>query len=241
MLFISSWINIHLFVHFSFFFRRRSSRLFDPGDNWFPAFSPPGCVPDGCVYTRSAAYEFRIMMDGRAKSKEHETAFAATPHVSIHLLLMQQPQRRGSGTLRWRPSEPWVIYHVSSQSSSPDMHNSILTFFICFYLLFFISTHIAFHFSIISFPFFLLCLFPFLPFHFFFVSRLLRHFSICLPVCSWVLINHVPSAVPILNLHICSNTSTGVHNQERGHLWGNINELLCRDSNVSIKCLVLTL
>lgn len=208
MLFISSWINIHLFVHFSFFLRRRSSRLFDPGDNWFPAFSPPGCVPDGCVYTRSAAYEFRIMMDGRAKSKEHETAFAATPHVSIHLLLMQQPQRRGSGTLRWRPNEPWVIYHVSSQSSSPDIHNSILTFFL---------------FAFISCSLFLpllLSIFPLLHSHFsffvFFPSCLSTFF--CLPSLKAFL--HLPSCLFLSPHQSCSKCCP---NFKFAHMFKHVN------------------
>lgn len=88
-------------------------------DNWSPAFSLPECVPDGCVYMHSAAYEFWIMMDGRVKSKEHESVYARTRYISIHLLLMQQPHHWGSGTLCWHPNESWVIYHVESQSSSP--------------------------------------------------------------------------------------------------------------------------
>lgn len=39
-------------------------------------------------------------------------------YISIHLLLMQQTQLWGSGTLCWRPNESWVIYHVESHSSS---------------------------------------------------------------------------------------------------------------------------
>lgn len=58
----------------------------------FAALRLPHCVPDGCVYMRGAAYEFGIMMDGRVKSKEYDTACTATLYISIHLLLMQQLQ-----------------------------------------------------------------------------------------------------------------------------------------------------
>lgn len=40
------------------------------------------------------AYEFRIMMDGRALSREQETVYAATPYISIHLPLMRRRRRR---------------------------------------------------------------------------------------------------------------------------------------------------
>lgn len=138
-------------------------------DNWFPAFSVPECVPDGCVYMRWAAYEFRIMMDGWVKSKEHETVYATTPYISIHLLLMQQPQRWGSGTLCWRPNESWVIYHVESQSSSPA--SSPYTTPSWFFLFAFISSSSFLYlypsllFTLLSsFPFFSIFIFIFLSF-----------------------------------------------------------------------------
>lgn len=153
-------------------------------DNWFPAFSLPECVPDGCVYMRWAAYEFRIMMDGWMKSKEHETVYATTLYISIHLLLMQQPQHWGSGTLCWRPNESWVIYHVESQSSSPaSMPYTTPSWF--FYLLLFPPLH-SFIYTLHCFPFlhFFLhshffpslsssfCLFPvFPPFVYYLLSR----------------------------------------------------------------------
>lgn len=45
---------------------------------------------DACARAsvRSAAYEFRIMMDGRAESKEQETVYTSTLYISIHLPLM---------------------------------------------------------------------------------------------------------------------------------------------------------
>lgn len=104
---------------------RRISELFDMEDNWFPALSLPECIPDGCVYMHAAAYEFGTMMDGGVKSKEHETVYTGTLYISIHLLLMQQPQHWDSGTLGWRPNESWVIFHVESQSSSPSCHTSL--------------------------------------------------------------------------------------------------------------------
>lgn len=76
-------------------------------------------MPDGCVYMCATVYEFRIMMDGTMKSKEHEAVYTRTLYISIHLLLMQQTQLWGSGTLCWCPNESWVIYHVESHSSSP--------------------------------------------------------------------------------------------------------------------------
>lgn len=89
-------------------------------NNLFPDFFfLPLCIPDGCVCMCAAAYEFRIMMDGTMKSKEHEAVYTRTLYISIHLLLMQQMQLWGLGTLCWRPNESWVIYHVESHSSSP--------------------------------------------------------------------------------------------------------------------------
>lgn len=123
-------------------------------DNWSPAFSLPECVPDGCVYMHSAAYEFWIMMDGRVKSKEHESVYTRTRYISIHLLLMQQPHHWGSGTLCWHPNESWVIYHVESQSSSPacmPYTTPSSFFFISFYLLVLLFPSLrSFYFSIIS-------------------------------------------------------------------------------------------
>lgn len=40
------------------------------------------------VSVRSTAYEFRIMMDGRAESREQETVYTTTLYISIHLPLM---------------------------------------------------------------------------------------------------------------------------------------------------------
>lgn len=66
-------------------------RLFHMNHNWFPAFTLPDCVPDGCVYMHAAVYRFQIMMDGGVKSKDHETVYTRTLYISINLLLMLQP------------------------------------------------------------------------------------------------------------------------------------------------------
>lgn len=160
--------------------------------NWFPAFSLPECVPDGCAYMRSAAYEFRIMMDGGVKSKEHETVYTRTLYISIHLLLMQQPQHWGSGTLCWRPNESWVIYHVESQSSSPacmPYTTPSWCFYTCLASIFssFLSCFLYFHsfFNHPSFPFpphLIFLPFPFFLLHYSLLS--LKAFSQSSLVCS---------------------------------------------------------
>lgn len=154
-----------------FHFLRHSPELFDMKDNWFPALSPPECVPDGCVPMHAAAYEFRMMMDCGVKSKEHEPVYTRTLYISIHLLLMQQPQHWGPGTLCWRPNESWVICHVQSQSSGPACVPFLIFFVYTLHLLFFyfhlLSLHLWFLSStlFVSLSFFLIFspsyLFPF--------------------------------------------------------------------------------
>lgn len=158
-------------------------------------------VPLIDVYMRSAVYEFTIMMDGGVKCKEHETVYTRTLYISIHLLLMQQTQLWGSGTLCWRPNESWVIYHVESQSSSPACAPCTAPswFFICFIFYSFLFGCVFFHLYtwFLSFFHYFLhsCLSCFLVFAFysfppsppFYYRRpfcLFRPFSIWIIVCS---------------------------------------------------------
>lgn len=149
------------------------------------------------------------MSGWRAKSRRLCTP---PPYVFIHLRLMQQPrQRRGSGTLCWRPNESWVIYHVKSQGSSPARtpyttpswffisHPFISSFIYCFSLL---------HYSYSHFVLLSLC-FRLPAFPCVFISSLRRHFS-TFPSVPWT-----PSLISFhFQIHIqpknSSNTSTRV-------------------------------
>lgn len=122
----------------------------------------------------TAAYEFRIMMDGRAESREQETVYTTTPYVSIHLPLMRRRRRWGSGMFCWCPSESWVIHHVESEIKPHHVSIRIRAFllhFPCLPFLYWCSP--SFSFSVL--------------------------FSIFLPSCYYF-----PSAAAILNPPPCS-------------------------------------
>lgn len=129
---LSKWFpsaDVHVSIYlFICLYLRLGFQLFDMKDLWFPGFSRSDCIPDGCVYMHAAVYEFGIMMDDGTKRRGHEPVYTGTRYISIHLLLMQQPQLWGSGTRCWRPIESWVIYHVQFQRCTYAMHDSISVF-----------------------------------------------------------------------------------------------------------------
>lgn len=192
MKFISGWITagtllIYLFIFlFSFFFWEAD--LICPIwkiTDFLLLVSVSASLMDVCTRV-SAAYEFTTMMDGEVKSKEHETVYTRTLYIFIHLPLMQQPQRWGSGTLCWRPNESWVIYHVESQSSAPVCvcHTPLhLLFFICFFLCPFFSSLYFFYLYLCPSLFFFLLLYS--STHIFLFSSSFISFSLFNFFLSW--------------------------------------------------------
>lgn len=122
---------MHLFIHFSF--PRQDWPPFDGEDNWFPAVSLHECASDGCMYMCLAVYEFRIMMDRQAESKEHKTVYTATPNISIHLPLMQLLRQREA--LGHFLTSQWILGDLSCgvrvQAPTPDERPS---WYFCFFI-----------------------------------------------------------------------------------------------------------
>lgn len=74
------------------------------------------------MYMCLAVYEFWIMMDRQAESKEHNTVYAAAPNISIHLLIMQLLRQREA--LGHFLTSQWILGDLSCgvrvQAPTPD-------------------------------------------------------------------------------------------------------------------------